>query len=73
MVVVAPYGGDLRTVPHLHAYRGVTMILMRHFDAKRSWDLFIDERATTTLAVPAMLNMMLPTYDPALDESLQLR
>jgi acyl-CoA synthetase (AMP-forming)/AMP-acid ligase II len=30
-------------------------------------------RRSTTLAVPAMLNMMLPTYDPALDESLQLR
>ena len=54
-------------------YRGVTMILMRHFDAKRIWDLFVEQRATTTLAVPAMLNMMLPTYDPALDKSLQLR
>ena len=54
-------------------YRGVTMILMRHFDKQRIGDLFIDERATTTLAVPAMLNMMLPTYDPALGESLPLR
>ena len=54
-------------------YRGVTKILMRQFDKQRIWDLFIDEQATSTLAVPAKLNMMLPTYDLALDESLQLR
>jgi long-subunit acyl-CoA synthetase (AMP-forming) len=35
--------------------------------------VFRDERVTITLAVPAMLNFMLPTYDPELGESLQLR
>ena len=54
-------------------YRGATIILLRNFDAKRIWDVFAEERVTTTLAVPAMLNFMLPTYRPELRESLQLR
>ena len=54
-------------------YRGATIILLRNFDAKRIWDVFADERVTTTLAVPAMLNFMLPTYRPELRESLRLR
>jgi acyl-CoA synthetase (AMP-forming)/AMP-acid ligase II len=54
-------------------YRGATIILLRNFDAKRIWEVFRDERVTTTLAVPAMLNFMLPTYRPELRDSLQLR
>ena len=54
-------------------YRGATIVILRHFDAKRIWDVFRDERVTITLAVPAMLNFMLPTYGPELRESLQLR
>lgn len=54
-------------------YRGVTTILMRHFDPRRIWQVFGDEQVTTTLAVPAMLNFMLPTYQPELAESLALR
>jgi acyl-CoA synthetase (AMP-forming)/AMP-acid ligase II len=54
-------------------YRGATIIMLRHFDAKRIWEVFCDEQTTITLAVPAMLNFMLPTYDPELRQSLRLR
>jgi len=54
-------------------YRGATIVMLRHFDATRIWDVFRDERVTVTLAVPAMLNFMLPTYSPELRESLALR
>ena len=35
--------------------------------------MFRDEQVTITLAVPAMLNFMLPTYRPELRDSLRLR
>jgi acyl-CoA synthetase (AMP-forming)/AMP-acid ligase II len=54
-------------------YRGATIVMLRHFDPKRIWDVFADERVTFTLAVPAMLNFMLPTYRPELRETLRLR
>ncbi len=54
-------------------YRGAPIVLLRHFDAKRIWEVFRDEQVNITLAVPAMLNFMLPTYRPELRESLQLR
>jgi O-succinylbenzoate-CoA ligase len=54
-------------------YWGVTLVILRHFDPRRIWEVCRDERVTITLAVPAMLNFMLPTYDPELGESLQLR
>ena len=54
-------------------YRGATIVMLRHFDAKRIWAVFRDEQVTITLAVAAMLNFMLPTYRPELRESLRLR
>ncbi len=54
-------------------YRGATTVLLRQFDPRRVWQVFRDERITTTLAVPAMLNFMLPTYQPGTRESLVLR
>ncbi|OOK66452.1 AMP-binding enzyme family protein [Mycobacterium kansasii] len=54
-------------------YRGATIVMLRQFDPKRIWEVFRDEQITTTLAVPAMLNFMLPTYQPELRESLALR
>ncbi|HET9875158.1 MAG TPA: long-chain fatty acid--CoA ligase [Mycobacterium sp.] len=54
-------------------YRGLTTVLLRSFDPQRIWEVFRDERIDATLAVPAMLNFMLPTYDPGLRESLVLR
>ncbi len=40
-------------------YSGCTGILLRQFDPKAMWQVIADEKATTTLAVPAMLNFML--------------
>jgi acyl-CoA synthetase (AMP-forming)/AMP-acid ligase II len=54
-------------------YRGLTTILVRSFDPRRIWEVFSDEQVNATLAVPAMLNFMLPTYDPQLRDSLVLR
>ncbi len=54
-------------------YRGATTILLRAFDPRHIWEVIRDERITTTLAVPAMLNAMRATYDPGMRDSLALR
>jgi acyl-CoA synthetase (AMP-forming)/AMP-acid ligase II len=54
-------------------YRGTTIILLNQFDPSLIWDVFRDEKVTTTLAVPAMLNVMLANYRPALHRPLALR
>ncbi|MDY7105439.1 MAG: long-chain-fatty-acid--CoA ligase [Actinomycetota bacterium] len=46
-------------------YVGGTAVLMREFDPRTIWDVFATERITTSLAVPAMLNFMAQTFDPA--------
>jgi acyl-CoA synthetase (AMP-forming)/AMP-acid ligase II len=47
-------------------YGGGTNVLMRTFDPALMWKITAEERITTTLAVPAMLNFMLqvPNIDP---------
>lgn len=42
---------------------GVTVVMMRAFDPVRAWELIEEERITTMLAVPAMLNFMLQVPD----------
>ena len=42
-----------------NVHRGSTTILMRAFDPVRMFETIIEERVTTLLAVPAMLNFML--------------
>src|SRR5678815_627309 len=42
-----------------NVHRGSTTILMRAFDPVRMFETIIQERVTTLLAVPAMLNFML--------------
>lgn len=46
-------------------YAGQTSILMRAFDPVRAWQLIAEEKASSMLAVPAMLNFMLqvPGHD----------
>jgi O-succinylbenzoate-CoA ligase len=46
-------------------YLGTTLILLRSFDPLKTWQLIEEEKITTTLAVPAMLNFMLqvPEYE----------
>jgi acyl-CoA synthetase (AMP-forming)/AMP-acid ligase II len=46
------------------AYRGLTLVAMRTFDPYEAWKQIGDERITTTLLVPAMLQFMLGVYDP---------
>ncbi len=43
----------------VNVWRGVTNVVMRSFDPTRAWELIQQERITTGLAVPAMLNFML--------------
>ncbi len=43
----------------VNVWRGATSIVMRTFDPNRAWQLIQDEKITTGLAVPAMLNFML--------------
>ncbi len=47
----------------VNVYRGATSIVMRSFDPKRAWELIQNERITSGLAVPAMLNFMLQVPD----------
>jgi acyl-CoA synthetase (AMP-forming)/AMP-acid ligase II len=63
----------LNTLPMFHvgaltpslcvAYRGLTLVAMRSFDPNDAWKQIKDERITTTLLVPAMLQFMLGVYD----------
>jgi acyl-CoA synthetase (AMP-forming)/AMP-acid ligase II len=54
-------------------YRGTTIILLNQFEPNLVWEVLHDEKVTTTLAVPAMLNVMLATYRPELHRPLALR
>ena len=49
----------------LCVYLGVTSIVMRSFDPAAAWKLIEEERVTTGLLVPAMLNFMLqvPSFE----------
>ena len=44
-------------------YLGGSTIMMRQFDPAAMWQVLEDEKATSTLAVPAMLNFMLMVPD----------
>ena len=48
----------------VNVWRGATSIVMRSFDPVRAWQLIEEEKITTGLAVPAMLNFMMQVpYD----------
>ena len=44
-------------------YAGVSLTIMKAFDPTASWELIRDEKITTTLMVPAMLQFMLLTHN----------
>ncbi len=54
-------------------YVGGTNVIMREFDPVRIWQVYQHERITVSLAVPAMLNFMLQTYDAASHDVSRLR
>jgi acyl-CoA synthetase (AMP-forming)/AMP-acid ligase II len=50
-------------------YAGVTQIVMRTFDPVKAWTYMVEERVTTGLLVPAMLQFMLQTRPADIDLS----
>ena len=54
-------------------YLGITQVILKAFDPKLSWELIRDEKITSTLMVPAMLQFMLATYDKAAHDLRTLR
>ena len=54
-------------------YRGVTLVVLKAFDPKLSWEIVGSEKITTTLMVPAMLQFMLAVYDPDKHDCSSLR
>lgn len=49
----------------VNVYKGVCSVVMRSFDPVRAWELIEQEKITTGLAVPAMLNFMvqIPNFE----------
>ncbi|MFQ5417067.1 MAG: AMP-binding protein, partial [Myxococcota bacterium] len=54
-------------------HRGGTAVIMSTFDPVKVWEIFSEEKITVTLAVPAMLNFMLQTYDSEAHDISTLR
>ena len=54
-------------------YRGLTLVVMRAFDPNDAWKQIADEKITTTLMVPAMLQFMLAVHDADRHETSTLR
>jgi O-succinylbenzoate-CoA ligase len=54
-------------------YRGVTLVILKQFDPKLSWQLIGSEKITSTLMVPAMLQFMMATYDASAQDMSSLR
>ena len=48
----------------LMVHRGATNIVLRAFDPVKAWELIGEEKISTALAVPAMLNFMRQALDP---------
>ena len=54
-------------------HRGGSVTIMSEFDPTRIWQIYGEEKITVTLAVPAMLNFMLATYDAGVHDISNLR
>jgi acyl-CoA synthetase (AMP-forming)/AMP-acid ligase II len=54
-------------------HRGGTAVIMAAFDPARIWEIYAEEKISITLAVPAMLNFMLATYDATTHDTSTLR
>ena len=53
--------------------RGGTGVIMSEFHPVKIWEVFAEEGITVTLAVPAMLNFMLSTYNKGAHDISRLR
>ena len=54
-------------------YGGLTIVILRSFDPGESWRVIDEEKITTTLMVPAMLQFMLLVRDPEVHDGSSLR
>jgi O-succinylbenzoate-CoA ligase len=54
-------------------HKGGTGVIMSEFDPVKIWEVYGDEKISVTLAVPAMLNFMLLTYDKEKHDTSHLR
>ncbi|MCP5044030.1 MAG: long-chain-fatty-acid--CoA ligase [bacterium] len=54
-------------------HRGGSVAILPGFDPTRIWEIYAEERINITLAVPAMLNFMLATYDANVHDTSHLR
>ncbi len=54
-------------------FLGGAAVIMSEFDPVRIWEVFGEDKITITLAVPAMLQFMLLTYDPEKHDHSSLR
>ena len=54
-------------------YSGGAVVVLKAFDPTLSWELIRDERITSTLMVPVMLQYMLAVRDPAIHDATSLR
>ncbi len=54
-------------------YTGSTQVILKAFDPRLAWELIRDEKISTTLLVPAMLQFMQATYDRARHDARTLR
>ncbi len=54
-------------------HKGGTAVIMSEFDPVKIWEIFRDEKISVTLAVPAMLNFMLLTFDKEAHDISSLR
>jgi O-succinylbenzoate-CoA ligase len=54
-------------------HAGCTQVVLKAFDPKLAWELIRDEKITTTLLVPAMLQFMQAVYDPKAHDARTLR
>ncbi|MDP6978873.1 MAG: long-chain-fatty-acid--CoA ligase [Myxococcota bacterium] len=54
-------------------HRGGTVAIMPVFDPTKIWEVYAEEKISVTLAVPAMLNFMLATFDASQHDTSYLR
>lgn len=52
---------------------GATAVIMSEFHPLKIWEIFAEESVSVTLAVPAMLQFMLTTFDPDAHDISELR
>lgn len=54
-------------------YTAAGLVITRSFDPVKSWEIIRDEKITSTLLVPAMLQAMKAVFDPAIHDASSMR